>query len=71
MSLSSAAPEAPGVPEVADVDMDSVTLEWTKPRGDGGGRISGYVVEVKPASGGDWEKAQTGPVKGTSATGQF
>ncbi|KAA3682313.1 uncharacterized protein DEA37_0008978 [Paragonimus westermani] len=64
----STAPEAPGVPEVADVDSDSVTLEWTKPRGDGGSRISGYVVEVKPASGGDWEKAQTGPVKGTSAT---
>ncbi|KAF8572507.1 hypothetical protein P879_00960 [Paragonimus westermani] len=64
----STAPEAPAVPEVADVDSDSVTLEWTKPRGDGGSRISGYVVEVKPASGGDWEKAQTGPVKGTSAT---
>ncbi|KER21602.1 hypothetical protein T265_15051, partial [Opisthorchis viverrini] len=61
-------PEAPGVPEVADVDSDTVTLEWTKPRNDGGGRINGYVVEVRPASGGDWEKAQTGPVKGTSAT---
>ncbi|GAA49621.1 twitchin, partial [Clonorchis sinensis] len=61
-------PEAPGVPEVADVDSDTVTLEWTKPRNDGGGRILGYVVEVRPASGGDWEKAQTGPVKGTSAT---
>ncbi|TGZ63952.1 hypothetical protein CRM22_006631 [Opisthorchis felineus] len=61
-------PEAPGVPEVADVDSDTVTLEWTKPRNDGGGRINGYMVEVRPASGGDWEKAQTGPVKGTSAT---
>ncbi|TPP56261.1 Twitchin [Fasciola gigantica] len=40
-----AAPEAPGVPEVADVDSDSVTLEWTKPRGERGGRITGYVCE--------------------------
>ncbi|CAH8634151.1 unnamed protein product [Dicrocoelium dendriticum] len=62
------APEPPGVPEVADVDADTVTLEWTKPKNDGGSRVNSYVVEVKPAVGGDWTKAQTGPVKGTSAT---
>ncbi|CAL8090942.1 unnamed protein product [Calicophoron daubneyi] len=61
-------PDAPSVPEVADVDADTVTLEWAKPKNDGGGRITSYVVEVKPVTGGDWEKAQTGPVKGTSAT---
>ncbi|CAH8526186.1 unnamed protein product [Heterobilharzia americana] len=61
-------PGAPGSIEVADVDANSVTLEWSKPKSDGGSKINGYVIEYRPVNGGNWEKAPTGPIKGNSAT---
>uniref|UniRef100_A0A3Q0KKY1 non-specific serine/threonine protein kinase n=1 Tax=Schistosoma mansoni TaxID=6183 RepID=A0A3Q0KKY1_SCHMA len=64
----STAPGAPGNVEVADVDANSVTLEWSKPRSDGGSKINGYVIEFRPVNGGSWEKAPTGPIRGNSGT---
>ncbi|CAH8545499.1 unnamed protein product [Schistosoma haematobium] len=61
-------PGAPGNVEVADVDSNSVTLEWSKPRSDGGSKINGYVIEFRPVNGGSWEKAPTGPIRGNSGT---
>ncbi|VDK36600.1 unnamed protein product [Dibothriocephalus latus] len=55
--------------EVTDVDADSVTLAWTKPRNTGNGKVSGYVVEYKPANGDEWIKAPGGSPKDTTATG--
>ncbi|CAH8497134.1 unnamed protein product [Schistosoma turkestanicum] len=64
----STTPGAPGNVEVADVDANSVTLEWSKPRSDGGSKINGYVIEYRPVNGGSWEKAPTGPIRGNSGT---
>lgn len=66
-----AEPGAPGNVEVADVDSNSVTLEWSKPRSDGGSKINGYVIEFRPVNGGSWEKAPTGPIRGNSGTGRY
>lgn len=64
-----AAPDPPTALDVADVDKDSVTLNWKKPKNDGGQRVQGYVVEYKPVDGGKWKKANDVPVKDTSFTG--
>lgn len=53
------------------MDADSVTLAWSKPRKTGNGKISGYVVEYKPATGGDWTKATTVSGKDSEATGGY
>lgn len=52
-------PGPPGSLEVADVDSDEVTLNWAKPRKDGGSKITGYVVEYKPANSDEWIKGPT------------
>jgi len=52
---------------VDKVTPNSVSLSWDKPLSDGGGKIEGYVVEVKP-KGGDWTEATPLPVKGTECT---
>lgn len=64
----------PGPPSdlnISDVDSDSVTLSWAKPRKTGNGKISGYIVEYKSASGDDWVKATTLSGKESNATGKF
>ena len=40
-------PGAPGIPEVEEIGNDFVNLSWDKPTDDGGGRITGYIVERK------------------------
>jgi predicted RNA-binding protein with TRAM domain len=47
---------------VDKVTPNAVTLSWDKPTNDGGSKIDGYVVEVKP-KGGDWTDATPYPVK--------
>lgn len=54
---------------MADVDANKVTLEWSKPRNDGGKRVNGYVVEYKPLNSTEWEQAAI--VKDLTATGKF
>ena len=58
---------APGAPHVDAVTPNSVTLSWAKPTDTGGGKIQGYVVEVKP-KGGDWAPATPFPVKEPECT---
>jgi len=41
------APTKPGTPEIKDFDTDFVDLEWTRPQGDGGSPITGYIVEKR------------------------
>lgn len=40
-------------------------LAWQPPADDGGGKIQGYIVEVKPKDG-DWQEAVPGLVKDTN-----
>ena len=57
----------PGAPHVDGVTPNSVALSWTKPTDTGGGKIQGYVVEVKPKNG-DWAPATPFPVKENECT---
>lgn len=64
-------PDSPGQPEVTDVDEESVTLSWTKPRSDGGSRINGYVVEVRETGTNKWKPVnEKFPTKDTNYTGE-
>ena len=62
MLYVSATAGAPSQPRVDKVTPNAVTLSWDKPTNDGGSKIAGYVVEVKP-KGGDWTDATPYPVK--------
>ena len=63
-------PGAPGRPEVEDVDEDSVTLNWTKPKDDGGDKIQGYVVEMREGGSSKWTPCNNVrlPIRNTSYT---
>ncbi|ERL85176.1 hypothetical protein D910_02598 [Dendroctonus ponderosae] len=50
-------PGAPGTPRGIDSSEDSITIQWTKPRHDGGSPITGYVVEKRLITEDKWTKA--------------
>ena len=49
-------PGAPGDITVQEVGGDFVSLKWDRPTNDGGGRIIGYYIEKKEASGTNWSR---------------
>jgi len=49
------APGAPGQPRDLASSSDSITIQWTRPRHDGGSTILGYYIEKKIV-GGSWSK---------------
>lgn len=49
--------DPPGKPEAVVVTREHITLQWEKPRYDGGSTITGYVVEKKELPDGRWMKA--------------
>ncbi|KAF7660448.1 hypothetical protein LDENG_00280920 [Lucifuga dentata] len=49
--------DPPGKPEAIVITKENVTLQWAKPRYDGGSTITGYVVEKKELPDGRWMKA--------------
>jgi len=40
----------------SELSGDACTLHWSPPKDDGGSPVSNYVIERKPAKGGDWER---------------
>lgn len=50
-------PGAPGAPRGIETSEDSITIQWTKPRHDGGSPITGYVIEKRLISEDKWTKA--------------
>ena len=48
-------PGAPGQPRDLASTSDSITIQWTRPRNDGGSTILGYYIE-KRVQGGSWSK---------------
>ncbi|XP_067934437.1 twitchin-like [Watersipora subatra] len=55
-------PGAPGIPEVEEVGNDFVNLSWEKPADDGGGRITGYIVERREPKAEKWTRVNYTPV---------
>ncbi|CAG5133824.1 unnamed protein product, partial [Candidula unifasciata] len=55
------APDSPGVPEATEIGGDFVSLTWSKPKSDGGGRITGYWVEKREHGTDKWSRVNTNP----------
>lgn len=50
-------PAAPGIPYSIETTEDSITIQWQRPKHDGGSPITGYVVEKRLISEDKWTKA--------------
>lgn len=57
----------PGQPKVTGTAPTAISLSWDKPTDDGGGKIEGYIIEVKPKDG-EWTDATPFPIKDTEYT---
>uniref|UniRef100_A0A3B3QG31 Fibronectin type-III domain-containing protein n=1 Tax=Paramormyrops kingsleyae TaxID=1676925 RepID=A0A3B3QG31_9TELE len=51
---ASQAPTRPEKVNIADITKNSVSLVWTKPKHDGGNRITGYVIEAQKKGSDQW-----------------
>ncbi|PAA50276.1 hypothetical protein BOX15_Mlig002840g1 [Macrostomum lignano] len=61
-------PQAPGEPEAEEVGADFVSLSWSRPVSDGGGKITGYYVEKREAGASDaaWTRVNFVPIHNTT-----
>lgn len=50
-------PGPPGTPRSIETSEDSITIQWTKPRNDGGSPVTGYVIEKRMITEDKWTKA--------------
>src|SRR5262245_45180655 len=55
-------PEPPGVPDITQIGENFVNLAWEKPKFDGGGGISGYIVEKREIGTELWQKCHQGTI---------
>ena len=59
-------PEAPGRPDVTEVDAEHMVITWTPPKSDGGSPITHYIVERKDKTSTRWVRAHRDTVKETT-----
>ena len=64
------APSAPGAPSVSPASVTSLNVNWTEPRLNGGPEITGYEVQYRAGTSGDWTaKSHTGIATTATLTG--
>ncbi|XP_023933258.1 titin isoform X1 [Lingula anatina] len=61
-------PQAPADFKVTNVSKDSVSLEWTKPKDDGGKEVTSYIIERRDAKRPSWMKVTSVPASKFSYT---
>jgi len=61
-------PSAPTNLRAGPVSADSVTLDWTKPRSDGGSALTGYAIERRDTTSNYWTRVATVDQRKTSYT---
>ncbi|KAI0982140.1 hypothetical protein GJ496_002986, partial [Pomphorhynchus laevis] len=59
-------PSAPRSLRVDENKFDRVTLTWDEPLKDNGAKITGYIVECKPAGSSEWDELTITPTRDTS-----
>ena len=57
--MPSGVPDAPSSILIKNIVKDSLTVEWTPPKSDGGSRIQRYIVEKSLKGTDKWEKVAT------------
>uniref|UniRef100_A0A672P2M5 Fibronectin type-III domain-containing protein n=1 Tax=Sinocyclocheilus grahami TaxID=75366 RepID=A0A672P2M5_SINGR len=60
--------DPPGQPVALNITRHEVTLQWSKPEGDGGFSITGYTVEKRELPNGRWLKANFSNILETNFT---
>ena len=50
--------------QAADIDANSLTLQWDPPESDGGAPIDSYIIERRDKSDKDWAKLNEIPAQG-------
>jgi len=50
--------------QAADIDANSLTLQWDPPESDGGAPIESYIIERRDKSDKDWAKLDEIPAQG-------
>ena len=63
-------PSEPGEPTISSVTKDSISLEWTAPRDDGGCPIDEYILEYKAEGAFKWQPATSKSITATRYTMQ-
>ena len=63
LSFHSDPPSAPGAPRGLESTEDSITIQWNRPRHDGGSSIQGYTIERRQVGENQWIKANHAMVK--------
>eukprot|EP00096_Caligus_rogercresseyi_P016211 TRINITY_DN878_c0_g1_i1.p1 TRINITY_DN878_c0_g1~~TRINITY_DN878_c0_g1_i1.p1 ORF type:complete len:1596 (-),score=294.53 TRINITY_DN878_c0_g1_i1:195-4982(-) len=48
-------PSSPDRPVLNDYDHDYIQIKWNPPKKDGGSRVTGYQVQIRPWRGSEWQ----------------
>ena len=53
-------PEAPGRPDITEMNKEDASFTWTEPESDGGSEIFNYVIEYRITGDKSWKAGSKG-----------